>query len=415
MNNELKDKKKKSLVLKMAEIFFVVYMITDYLFMKDKDALKYTYIAFILFAGFTGLYILERKRMYFGKAFMLAYLSCAWMLASVMWAENKYYAMIQVKTMWQLFVLFFLIYNLFYENRDAYKIYVKAMYIAGIFFVIYTVYSYGVSELIKMVYSDTTHRLGAEFSQKNVYGMNHATTALIAFYYMVRNKKYKLFNFVVLCASFICTMSSGSKKALLIVVIGVLYLIYKSYGIRQFYKVIGLTLFAGILFYMAIHLPMFEMLRRRFEGSINALLGKSGGDSSTVTRMSFIETGWRLFKDKILIGYGADNFKYVSGVGVYSHNNFIEILVNFGIIGFTMFYSMYVVAFRNMRKEQTYEGKLLVVIFLVKTALELAGINYFTKKTWIMFAFMLLPVNRFAKMKEKKTFDNEILLSKGAE
>ena len=410
MNSELKDEKKKSLVLKMAEFFFIVYMITVYMFMNDTDALIYTYISFILFAGFTALYILERKRMYFGKAFMLAYLSCSWMFASILWAESRYYATVKVKTMWQLFILFFLVYNLFYDNKDAYKKYIQAMYIGGIAFVIYTVYTYGVSDLIKMMLSSTAQRLGGDISQKNVYGMNHATTTLIAFYYMMYRKKHKLFHFAILCSSFICAMSSGSKKALLIVIIGILYLIYKTYGIRQLYKVAGVTLFAGILFYIAIQMPMFEMMHRRFEESINALLGKSGGDGSTITRISFIETGWHLFKDKMLIGYGANNFRYVSGFGMYSHNNFIEILVDFGLIGFAIYYSIYTSAFRNMGKATNKEGKLLFVIFIVRTVLEVAMVTYYDKKTWIMFAFLLLPSNRFDKTSEK-----EIATNKGVE
>ena len=95
---------------------------------------------------------------------------------------------------------------------------------------------------------------------------------------------------------------------------------------------------------------MFELMHRRFNESINALLGQAGGDSSTLSRVSFIETGWRLFKQKVFIGHGVDNFKYVSGFWVYSHNNFIEILVGLGIVGFVLYYSIYLLAYKNIHK-----------------------------------------------------------------
>ena len=155
---------------------------------------------------------------------------------------------------------------------------------------------------------------------------------------------------------------------------------------------------------------MFDLMRRRFEESINALLGQAGGDSSTLSRMSFIETGWRLFMDKMFVGYGVNNFAYVSGFGMYSHNNFIEILVGLGLVGFVLYYSMYLTAFKNISKEKTNEGKLLFVIFVVRAVLEMAMVTYFDKKTWIMLAFLLLPVGRLNKKQGAETF-----LSEGAE
>ncbi len=407
MNIEMRNRQKKTLVLRMAEFFFAVYMVTDYLFMSDKSALIYTYVAFILFAGFTMLHILERKRMYFGKSFMLAYLTCSWIFASFFWATNQRLALINIKTMWQIFLLFYLVYNLFYENKDAYKKYISAMYIGGIAFVVYTVYAYGVSDLIKTMLSTKAQRLGGDISQANVYGMNHATTTLIAFYYMMYRKRHKLFHFAIMCSSFICAMSSGSKKALLIAIIGILYLVYKMYGVRQLYKIVGVTLFAGILFYIAIQMPMFEMVRRRFEESINALLGQSGGDGSTRARLKFIGTGWRLFKEKMLIGHGVNNFRYVSGYRMYSHNNFIEILVGIGLIGFLLYYSMYLSAFNNINKEKSSEGRLLLVILVVRTVLEMAMVTYYDKKLWIMLAFLLLPVGRLKKPSESGITSNE--------
>ena len=74
---------------------------------------------------------------------------------------------------------------------------------------------------------------------------------------------------------------------------------------------------------------------------------------------------------------------------------------------------MYVVAFTNIRKGRSKECRLLLVIFIVKTILEFAGINYFDKKTWIMLAFLLLPVNRFHNKQENEKTDDQELINKG--
>ncbi|MBO7232994.1 MAG: O-antigen ligase family protein, partial [Bacteroidales bacterium] len=48
------------------------------------------------------------------------------------------------------------------------------------------------------------------------------------------------------------------------------------------------------------------------------------------------------FLHKPFFGYGANNYSEeiepIIGVAVYSHNNFIEMLVNVGFVGFCIFY-----------------------------------------------------------------------------
>lgn len=389
MNDDLKVVKKKNFSQIMAEFFFVIYLISVYFFNSNAEYVAIARIIFLPFAGFTMLYLLQRKRFYIGKNVMLVYLSCTWILASFFWAHNQYLAWINVKTMWQIFLLFFLVYNLFCEREDPHEFLLRSLYWAGLALIGYTLYTYGFAEIINMMSKSSNVRLGDEISQANVFGMQHATTTLVAFYYFLYKKKYKPFHIIILAMSFLMAMSSGSRKAVLIIGIGVLYLIYKKYGIRQIYKLITVGIVMVFLFIAVIRMPIFETVRTRMEGAVNVLKG-GVGESSAEIRMNMIKDGWTLFKERILTGYGARNYAVVSRYRTYAHNNFIEILVDFGLIGFTLYYLIYWNALKNLWKAQNDSRKALFCIFLVRFMMEIAAVTYYDKVHWIMFAFFLM-------------------------
>lgn len=386
----------------MAEFFFVIYLISVYFFNSKSEYVAIARVLFLPFAGFTILYLLQRKRFHIGNSVILVYLSCTWILASFFWAHNQYLAWTNVKTMWQIFLLFFLVYNLFCERENSHEFLLRSLYWAGLALIGYTVYTYGFTEIVNMMSKSSNVRLGGDIVQTNVFGMQHATTTLVAFYYFLYKKKYKLFHIIILAMSFLMAMSSGSRKAVLIICIGVVYLIYKKYGIRRIYKLITIGAVMVVIFLGVIRMPMFETVRTRMEGAVNVLKG-GDGDSSAEMRMNMIKDGWTLFKERILTGYGARNYAVVSRYRTYAHNNFIEILVDFGLIGFVLYYLVYWNALKNLWKMRTDAGKALFCIFLVRFMMEIAAVTYYDKVHWIMFAFFLMK-----PIEEENNIEGEI-------
>ena len=59
-----------------------------------------------------------------------------------------------------------------------------------------------------------------------------------------------------------------------------------------------------------------------------------------------IQYGMDYFKERPLLGHGIENFRYLYaqevGKETYSHNNYIELLVNNGIVGLLLYYSFYI-------------------------------------------------------------------------
>ena len=109
-----------------------------------------------------------------------------------------------------------------------------------------------------------------------------------------------------------------------------------------------------ILYVAIINIPiLYNMVGNRIESMIAMLLGNtSGADSSSVIRFRLISWGMEWYKKKPLLGYGIDNYRAVLMVyhpdypsSYYAHNNYVELLVDVGIIGLIMYYWNYILMF----------------------------------------------------------------------
>ena len=411
MENITNTQQKKGFFQRMAELSFMIYMITLYIFVDRGDTLIISQIAFIVFAGLTTWVILQRQRIHFGKNVMIVYIAFAWMFATYFWAQNQLLAWIRIKTMWQLFLMFFLTDNLFCEEENAHEYLIKCLYIAGIALVGYSIHTYGLGKVIDMMTGSRNVRIGGKINQANLFGMMNATTCMVAFYYLFYRKRFKLFHIAVFVLAFIFAMSSGSRKALLIVCIGVLFLTYKRYGIHKVYKVVAIVLVLSVLFIAIIQLSVFETINYRMEQLGKNLAGEGGGDGSSAIRMNMIKDGWSIFKERMLTGYGISNYSVATRYRTYAHNNFIEILVGLGLIGFVLYYLIYWNAMKVLWKSKTDAGKALLCVFLVRFMMEIALVTYSDKIHWILMAFFLMKPAESINSIEGE-MENEIISEK---
>ena len=107
-----------------------------------------------------------------------------------------------------------------------------------------------------------------------------------------------------------------------------------------------LLLAAGVVSAFAVfNVPLlYENVGERLVFTVKTLLGTARPNElemSILERSGMIRDGARLFLQRPLLGYGLDCFRFASGLGTYSHNNYVEILFGVGIPGIITYYSMY--------------------------------------------------------------------------
>lgn len=189
--------------------------------------------------------------------------------------------------------------------------------------------------------------------------------------------------FLCSCFAIIIMLMTGSKKALIVIVISFIMTMY-IYRKPVKYVIIPVCIFAGI--YMILNVSMiyntigYRILDMLATFEIGEAVTKS---RSTEVRFDYIILGLRSFWKHPIFGGGMNYFQYINGVIHYSHNNFVEMLNNFGLVGFFVFYG---VSFKSLRYfSQVWKNKnqehmniaIFCLMFVIsKLSLDMAMVSY---------------------------------------
>ena len=165
--------------------------------------------------------------------------------------------------------------------------------------------------------------------------------------------------YLYIIAAAVCllvTVLCGSRKSVVFIFVPlVVYLILSSRNpIKTFRNILIAAASAVGLYFALLKVPfIYRILGSRVESMINGFMGNST-DASTATRLRLIDAGIDWFIQRPwfgygMNGYGALNWNIRRSI-YYSHNNYIELLVNCGIIGTCIYYSIYINILRHIAR-----------------------------------------------------------------
>ena len=231
---------------------------------------------------------------------------------------------------------------------------------------------------------------------------------------VTRNKLFLLIMLVPL----ILGLVTGSRKLILAVSLGLLFyaFFYSVYCRKTSYKKFGPLLLAVavvvVLLYLCYNVEfLYNIIGFRIEGLVETLTGGENTEASAVERSRMIEKAFEMFMQKPFFGWGIDGFAAYSGFGVYSHNNYMEMLVSFGLVGFLFVYYfkfkllwMHIQMLRKGNLETTKDKArtvFLTVLMLVCLILDFAMIAITDICTNISFAFA--AANRYMYITRTRT------------
>ena len=186
-------------------------------------------------------------------------------------------------------------------------------------------------------------RIGQSVSGNNV---NAAGIALgiyslgILFLYIQTKKKLVLISYILVVIFMLLT---GSRKVIFPIVLGAaMYEACGGFRLRKFFVLI--IAFTALVLLILNNSYMYNVIGDRvvsFLGTIG-VIENSLRDDSTSIRSQLIMIAWQLFTEKPILGWGFNITARVVPWHFYSHNNYVELLANHGIVGFFMYYSMYI-------------------------------------------------------------------------
>lgn len=260
-----------------------------------------------------------------------------------------------------------------------------------------------------------TERIGEVINQhSNEIGRLACLGALISAYFFTSQKKFRLLLLASAVIFTLCAFMTGSKNALFILLFQFgLYYFCVSGNWKKILVITGIII-AGILGYRLIitNEILYGLVGNRLERMLMLFTNGSTEDGSTLERLYFMQTAWMLFKKHPIIGIGMNNFSvYLASIGygnaVYSHCGFLEILSTLGLIGFILYYFIYVKILKNLVKFTFQRDCLCALLFVVVLRIfvfDITTISLYIYNTYIvlLLAFCMYQCVRAEQLEAGK-------------
>lgn len=219
----------------------------------------------------------------------------------------------------------------------------------------------------------------------NELALKTSSSCLMALYFFSigKDKRSRILYIAAWALLLFTVLMTGSRKGAIVVVAGtLLFFVFQSKTPLKLGRNLIITVFLLAFAYWAvINIPLlYNAVGGRIATMMNFFQDNEYVGNSISNRIDFISDGWQLFLNNPIFGYGNGNFSFVSGRGIYSHNNYIELLVGVGLVGTVLYYSLYVYLAYHLVSFQIKRIKglssLFLVILLIYIVLEYAVVTF---------------------------------------
>lgn len=224
-----------------------------------------------------------------------------------------------------------------YADKKDNIIYIIKCYITSC--IILSIYTIAVTN----PYSWGTERIGENTGYlANVLGISLAFGLNWLAYF--QSEKKALLNIIIGSMFLVLLVFTGSRVPLFLALFGLaLQYIFSS---KSKSKIIISMIISGIILFSLLFLCennpfLYKLIGWRIEGLYNTIIGSGKIETSARERMYLNEYAYTLFIRKPFLGYGLGNFRSLNNLGLYAHNNILELLTGIGIFGTTIYYWMY--------------------------------------------------------------------------
>lgn len=362
----------------------------------------------VMIAILVFLFVRENKylKIHFTLSHYYLLSFCVLCLISSLWAVDTDVAFSRSIDLFEIFIMYSLFYLCYRREKYVDRI-LRIIMFTYYMVVIYSISYYGLSDYIYMMSLGV--RVSNDALNANTLGMDAAYAVLINIYYII-NKKLEWYTIFMVPALFSIAVSA-SKKAIILLIIGIILLqILKVKDRKNIMSRICIQLFKIVIvlvvIYAILQLPMFNLILERINEMVNVFLLNANGDSSSEARLLLLKIGYNLFLTSPFLGIGIDNaqiftYRYFFIDGYYLHNNFIELLADLGVIGFLLYYSIYLYIFIKLIKRKIVDSELNMVLTLLMLNLimDFGMVSYESK---IQYLFLILYVIKFKSNKSKE-------------
>lgn len=325
-------------------------------------------------------------------------------LISSLWAISASDSVTMARTLTRTFVCAYAVYITYINIPELDEtVLLKAVMWAGYIVSIYTLFFYGLDTIIAAG-SSSSLRVNTEFANVNTIGMACALSCVIQVGIRFIGRNLRLFPsalFMIPCIVVIA--ATQSRKAIVFLAAGILGCIFvnaqksdKKLGGKLFRILLGICV-CVVIFYIILQLNIFSGVRERMSALMNSFFGTGAADHSTTLRHDMRILGLKWFIQHPIGGIGMANPHILArdylNFNAYLHDNFAELLCGGGIIGFCLYYTMYVYLFSQLwkyRKVDKQRVAFFALWLMLMLAMNFGMVTYYSKAQnfYLMIHFM---------------------------
>lgn len=380
-------------IQKLWSFSIFAYIVCMIAFNGTKDTAIYNTISLFFFIGISAINILKNAKVRFNSYVLSLVAYGAFLLIAYYYSPVQSQAVGTIYDFFTMCVICICIINYIDTEEKVYFL-LNAYIVGGLCLWLYAFSIYGLDIFNTIIRSTYIVRVGAEVGNTNSVGMRYAFSVLFSVFFLINKKngpKKSMFYIVVIVICSIFALLTGSKKALILLVLGIIVLLlFKKEYRNVLIKKIGLIIFGTciivLLVYIIQNVEIFRTVNHRLDDLIQ-LITIGSGNSSDQKRIRFIKEGLEVFSNYPIFGRGTKASYYY--FATYSHNNYVEILMNTGIVGFIIFYCIYPGMILKLLK--MYDRKSLfvacgILIMIAYLFLGLGLVYYFERYDQILIA-----------------------------
>jgi len=318
---------------------------------------------------------------------LLAILFIVWNIASIFWTLALDETIQQIKTYLQLFVLIWIIWDLYNTLKalnNAMQAYILGAYVA----IISTIHNYVIGREIKLYsggrYAGTGNAV--DLALILTLGIPIAWHLATSIDNQHKNKILRLINFAYLPAALVAILLTGTRMAIFAVIPAFVYVLGTSSRLKPTLRLPSLVALVGAMFWLEPLIPRSTFERLGTAGA-SIIAGDLGG------RVNIWLQSLTFFYDHPIFGIGSGALSSNYGVGALAHNTFLSVLTEVGLLGFILFMCVLAVTIhQSIKQEKNYA-------FLWIAILTIWSIGVFTltweyrKATWLILTLIIVGAN----------------------
>jgi len=367
--------------MKKRIILFCVFLaiFSQMIFMGEHNVFYANYISLLVLP----IFLFSLKTIKFSYHIKVLISLQVLIICSYLWTDEQ--SSITLKSYYPFFITTFFIlsiYNLMIQQKSIRPIY-WAFWLCSLFN--FLILLKILPQELFFVLEYWEKRFYGTFNNPNVGAMAFVFSLLFADYELknkIKSNIYFYFLVTIILISTVLVFVTLSKKGLVLVILYLLSKLYVKKGSSLFTK---RSLLFFSLFLLSINFIPSGFISDLSDNTLNRVnvsLAQSNSNSAFVTgstteRLYFIDRGINGFFDAPFFGHGFKSFE--SKFTLYSHNNYIEFLYSFGLIGLFLYYSMYFKIYKMAFKVDANTKVLFLFSLLCLSFIDIAAVTYSTK------------------------------------